>query len=78
MASQSIAIHDATGPTMQIKMMGDHYAVLANGYVVGIIDRSMGPGNEGMWGLHFIDGSNSYSYVSLQHAMREAMKWRQP
>lgn len=66
-----------TGPTMQIKMMADHYAVLANGYVVGTIERSLGLGNEGIWGLHLLDGTASMSYVPLRYAMQEAMKWRQ-
>lgn len=79
MATTIIPLTDCTfGPSIQIVMMQDHYAVLANGYVVGTIERSLGPGNDGKWALHFLDGSQGLSYVPLYHAMQEAMKWRQP
>jgi hypothetical protein len=71
-----IPIDHGTWPTMQIQMMQDHYAVLANGYVVGTIERAIGDGNEGKWGLHWLDGSTPWNFIPLHHAMREAMKWR--
>lgn len=62
---------------INISMMHDHYAVIADGYVVGTIERAIGPGNQDKWGLHMLGGSRpDVSYVLLHHAMGEALKWR--
>jgi hypothetical protein len=67
-------VNDGAGHTIQIKMMGDHYAVLANGFVIGVVSRD--PSGK-TWGFYPLDGRGEFQYVPLQHALAEALKWRQ-
>lgn len=60
--------------TIEIKPMHDHYAVIAEGKLVGTIERSIGESKT--WDLHWIEGYQDLSYVPLNHAIREAMRWK--
>lgn len=62
-------------PTVQIKLVDDHYAVVANGFVVGTIERYISCGG---WSLHMVDGSGIAGPVELNHAMQQAMRFKQP
>lgn len=62
---------------MRIKMMEDHYAVLADDVVIGCITRSTDPASPEWWMLSFIDGNiTRYGPTFLENCLHKATERR--
>lgn len=69
----SISITNGGGDSIKLLPMTDHYAIISNGELVGVVCRA----NEFQWRVDTIVGhvDGPTSYISLDMALKVASSW---
>lgn len=67
------------GPTIRIFPMCDHYAMIADGRMVGVVCHSSGEqADRQLWAVQLIEGrcDSPCDFVPLVYALKAAATWR--
>jgi hypothetical protein len=66
----TISVVEGTGWTIEVRIVGDHYAIIVGGSLVGVVAPCAG----GNWGWFPIRGGGEIQHLPIGEAMRTALR----